>query len=170
MLVLAIAILVARAIYIDDIPADVLSADAAAAVVDTVLVPLRTSLRAVAVAALVVAVGAYLVGGSSSAMAVRRGFGRAVTVVNRPVHGHTPSSIERWAFQLRVPLRCTIIGIAALLLVFWRYPTGLVVFWIVVGTLLALLVLEILARPSRSDVDSDDAEHTPDSDEVSSTT
>ncbi|NKS31054.1 hypothetical protein GS534_12275 [Rhodococcus hoagii] len=156
MLVLAIAILVARAIYIDDIPADVLSADAAAAVVDTVLVPLRTSLRAVAVAALVVAVGAYLVGGSSSAMAVRRGFGRAVTVVNRPVHGHTPSSIERWAFQLRVPLRCTIIGIAALLLVFWRYPTGLVVFWIVVGALLALLVLEILARPTRGYVESGD--------------
>lgn len=167
MLVLAIAILVARAIYIDDIPADVLSPDAAAAVIDTVLVPLRTSLRAVAVAALVVAVGAYLVGGSSSAVAVRRGFGRAVTVVNRPVHGHTPNSVERWAHQLRVPLRCTIIGIAALLLVFWRYPTGLVVFWIVVGAVLALLVLEILSRPTRSDVDAEDQ---PVSDEVSSTT
>ncbi|WP_458682811.1 hypothetical protein [Prescottella equi] len=167
MLVLAIAILVARAIYIDDIPADVLSPDAAAAVVDTVLVPLRTSLRAVAVAALVVAVGAYLVGGSSSAMAVRRGFGRAVTTVNRPVHGHTPSSIERWAFQLRVPLRCTIIGIAALLLVFWRYPTGLVVFWIVVGALLALLVLEILTRPTRGYVEAGDEQET---DEVSSKT
>ncbi|WP_420881539.1 hypothetical protein [Rhodococcus sp. (in: high G+C Gram-positive bacteria)] len=169
MLVLAVAILVARALYLDDIPTSVLSPDAATAVVDTVLVPLRTSLRAVAVAALVVAIGAYLVGGSSSAMAVRRGFGRAVTVVNRPVHGHTPNGVERWAHQLRVPLRCTIIGIAALLLVFWRYPTGLVVFWIVVGTLLALLVLEILARPTRTDVDSDGAEHTPDAEHVSST-
>lgn len=169
MLVLAVAILVARALYLDDIPTSVLSPDAASAVVDTVLVPLRTSLRAVAVAALVVAIGAYLVGGSSSAMAVRRGFGRAVTVVNRPVHGHTPNGVERWARQLRVPLRCTIIGIAALLLVFWRYPTGLVVFWIVAGALLALLVLEILARPSRTDVDSDDAEHTPDAEQVSST-
>lgn len=177
MLVLALAVLVARAIYLDDIPADVLSPDAAAAVVDTVLVPLRTSVRAVAVAALVVAVGAYLIGGSSSALAVRRGFGRAVDAVRSPVHAHTPNSVERWAHQIRVPLRATIIGVAALLLVFWHYPTGLVVFWIVLGALLALLLLEILARPIRAHTDvgahvgaDADAGDTPNSDEVSAAT
>jgi hypothetical protein len=78
MLVLAIAILIVRALYLDDIPRDVLSPAAATAITDTFLAPLRTSLRAVAVLGLVIAVGAYLVGGSSSAMAVRRGFGRAL--------------------------------------------------------------------------------------------
>ncbi|PTR22894.1 hypothetical protein C8K36_11077 [Rhodococcus sp. OK519] len=158
MLVLAITALVARAIYLDDIPSNVLSPDAATAVIDTVLVPLRTSLRAVAVAGLVIAVGAYLTGGSSSALAVRRAFGRSVEFVRRPIHGHTPSGVERWARQLRVPLRCTIIGIAALLLVFWRYPTGLVVFWIVLGGVIALLLLELLARPAAVDPAGNDAD------------
>ena len=42
------------------------------------------------------------------------------------------------------------IGIAALMLMFWRYPTGLVVVWVVLGALLALLALEVLIRPARA--------------------
>jgi hypothetical protein len=58
--------------------------------------------------------------------------------------------VELWAYQLRIPLRCVIIGIAALLLVFWQYPTGLVVISIVIIGLLALLALEFLIRPARA--------------------
>ena len=150
MLVLAIGILVGRAIYLDSVPSDILSPDAATAVIDTVLVPLRTSLRAVAVLGIVAGLGAYLVGGSSSAIAVRRGYGQALDFVRYSASGRTPNQIERWANQLRVPLRCTIIGIAALLLLFWRYPTGLVVGWIVVIALVALVALEVLVRPARA--------------------
>ncbi|MFC8042499.1 hypothetical protein [Nocardia sp. NPDC057353] len=150
MLVLAIAILVGRAIYLDSVPPDILSPDAATAVIDTVLVPLRTGLRAVAVLGLVIALGAFLVGGSSSARAVRRECGRAVDFVRRPSSERAPNEVERWAHQLRVPLRCAIIGVAAVLLMFWRYPTGLVVLWIVLGALLALAVLELLIRPARA--------------------
>ncbi len=152
MLVLAIGILVGRAIYLNEVPPDVLSPDAATAVIDTILVPLRTSLRAVAVFGLVIALGAYLIGGSSSAALVRRGFGRGLDVARHPTPGRTPSTVERWAAQARIPLRCLIIGIAALLLIFWRYPTGLVVLWIVLIGLLALLALEILIRPARAGV------------------
>ncbi|MER2223077.1 MAG: hypothetical protein ABS976_15930, partial [Rhodococcus sp. (in: high G+C Gram-positive bacteria)] len=150
MLVLAIGILIGRAIYLDSVPTDILSPDAATAVIDTVLVPLRTSLRAVAVLGVVVGLGAYLVGGSSSAIAVRRGYGQALDFVRHSSRGRTPNQVERWADQLRVPLRCAIIGIAALLLLFWRYPTGLVVGWIVIIALVALVVLEILVRPARA--------------------
>ncbi|CAM2813144.1 Integral membrane protein [Prescottella defluvii] len=149
MFVLAIGVLVGRVYYLDAVPADVLSPDAAKAVIDTVLVPLRTSLRAVAVLGLVIAIGAYLIGGSSSATAVRRGFGKSLDLVRHPRTDRSPNTVERWAGQLRVPLRCLIIGVAALLLVFWRYPTGLVVFWIVAIALLALLALEVLIRPTR---------------------
>ena len=72
MLVLAIALLIGRALYLDAMPPDILAPDAAAATIDTVLDPLRLALRAVAVLGLVVAVGAYLLGGSASATAVRR--------------------------------------------------------------------------------------------------
>ncbi|MFZ2173367.1 MAG: hypothetical protein WAW17_04915, partial [Rhodococcus sp. (in: high G+C Gram-positive bacteria)] len=158
MLVLAVGILVGRAIYLDSVPPDILSPDAARAVIDTVLVPLRTSLRAVAVLGLVIAIGAYLTGGSSSATAVRRGFGQALDSVRRSGSGRPPNEVERWANQLRVPLRCTIIGIAALMLMFWRYPTGLVVLWIVLGALLALLALELLIRPARTSTARDTTE------------
>lgn len=150
MLVLAIGILVGRAIYLDSVPADVLSTDAATAVIDTVLVPLRTSLRAVAVLGLVIAIGAYLTGGSSSARVVRRGYGQGLDFVRRSGSGRPPNEVERWANNLRNPLRCTTIGVAALLLMFWRYPTGLVVLWIVLGAALALAALELLIRPARS--------------------
>lgn len=149
MLALAIGILVGRAIYLDSVPPDVLSPDAATAVIDTVLVPLRTSLRAVAVLGLVIALGAYLTGGSSSATAVRRGFGQALDFVRRSGSGRPPNEVERWAYQLRIPLRCAVIGIAAVLLMFWRYPTGLVVLWIVIIALLALVAIELLVRPAR---------------------
>ncbi|QDQ89513.1 hypothetical protein FND50_01120 [Rhodococcus sp. WB9] len=150
MLVLAIGILVGRAIYLDSVPPDVLSPDAAAAVIDTVLVPLRTSLRAVAVLGLVIAIGAFLIGGSSSATAVRRGYGQALDFARKSGAGRPPNEVERWAYQLRIPLRCTIIGVAALLLMFWRYPTGLVVLWIVFIALLVLAALELLIRPART--------------------
>ncbi|QBJ97877.1 hypothetical protein ERC79_19465 [Rhodococcus sp. ABRD24] len=149
MFVLAVAMLIARAVYIDDISPDVLSPDAARAAIDTVLVPLRTSLRAVAVVGLVIAIGAYLIGGSASAGVVRRGFGHALDFARHPREGRTPNRVERWAGQARVPLRCFVIGIAALLLVFWRYPTGLVVLWIVLGAVIALLALELLIRPTQ---------------------
>ena len=47
-------------------------------------------------------------------------------------------------------MRITIIGLGAILLVFWRYPTGAVVVWIVLGVLVALLVLELFVRPARN--------------------
>ncbi|RZK72208.1 MAG: hypothetical protein EOP25_02215, partial [Rhodococcus sp. (in: high G+C Gram-positive bacteria)] len=122
MLVLAIGILVGRAIYLDSVPPGILSPDAATAVIDTVLVPLRTSLRAVAVLGLVIAIGAFLVGGSSSATTVRRGYGQALDFARQSGAGRPPNDVERWAYQLRIPLRCAVIGVAALLLMFWRYP------------------------------------------------
>ncbi|MEU2091183.1 hypothetical protein [Nocardia beijingensis] len=149
MLILAIALIVARALYLDDIPADVLSPGAATAIIDTVLVPLRTALRGVAVLGLAIALGAYLTGNSASAAAVRRGFGRGMDGVQRLRRSRPPNPVEKWAFRARAALRWAILGIAALLLVFWRYPTGLVVVWIVLGALLALLALELLIRPAR---------------------
>ncbi|WKK11274.1 hypothetical protein QYN14_21605 [Rhodococcus ruber] len=150
MLILAIALIVVRSLYLDDIPPDVLSPDAATAIVDTVLVPLRNALRAVAVLGLVIAVGAYLTGGSASAAAVRRGFGRGMDALQRARRTRPPNQVEAGAYRARTALRLAVIGIAALMLMFWRYPTGLVVVWVVLGALLALLALEVLIRPARA--------------------
>lgn len=150
MLVLAIGLLVGRAIYLDSVPSDVLSPDAATAVIDTVLVPLRTSLRAVAVLGLVIAIGVYLIGGSTSAGVVRRGYRQALDYARGSGTDRPPNAVELWAYQARIPMRCLIIGSAAVLSMFWRYPTGLVMLWIVIGPALALVGLEVLVRPARA--------------------
>ncbi len=88
MLVLAIGILIGRAIYLDSVPTDILSPDAATAVIDTVLVPLRTSLRAVAV--LGVVVGArrlpdrWVVVGDRRSSRLRAGVGLRPAFCKRP--------------------------------------------------------------------------------------
>ncbi|TQM32978.1 hypothetical protein [Nocardia bhagyanarayanae] len=148
MLILALALIVARALYLERMPADVLSPDAATAIIGTALVPLRTALRGVAVLGLAIALGAYLAGDSASATAMRRRFGRGMDAVRHVRGSRPPNAVERWAFGARTALRWTIVGIAALLLVFWHYPTGLVVVWVVLGALLALLAVELLIRPA----------------------
>ncbi|WP_431956969.1 hypothetical protein [Nocardia lijiangensis] len=149
MLILAIALIIGRAVYLNRIPPDVLSPDAATAIIDTMLVPLRTALRGVAVLGIVIALAAYLTGGAGSAVAVRRGFGHGMDAVQQLRRSRPPNPLEAWAFRARIALRWAIVGLAALLLIFWRYPTGLVVVWIVLGALLAFLALEILIRPAR---------------------
>ncbi|MEV6325812.1 hypothetical protein AB0M45_32300 [Nocardia sp. NPDC051787] len=150
MVILAIALIIARALYLGRIPADALSPDAAIAIIDTVLAPLRTALRGVAVLGLAIALAAYLTGDSVSATTVRRQFGRSMDGVQRLRRSRPPNPVETWAFRARAALRWAILGIAALVLVFWRYPTGLVVVWILLGALVALLALELLIRPARA--------------------
>ncbi|WP_442971533.1 hypothetical protein [Rhodococcus sp. HS-D2] len=150
MFVLAVALIIVRSMYLDDVPPDVLSPEAAAAIIDAVLMPLRTSLRAVAVLGLVIALGAYLTSGSSSARTVRRGLGRSLDAVQRLRQPRSPNPFEKTAFRARTAIRSVIIGAAALLVMFWRYPTGLVVTLIVLGAVLALLALELVIRPARN--------------------
>ncbi|MFE3442801.1 hypothetical protein ACFXNW_07205 [Nocardia sp. NPDC059180] len=76
MAVLALAIQFVRSYYLDNRGSAVRSADAAAAVFDTVTQPLWNTLRVVLAIGVIVAVVAYLVGGSASARAIRRGAAR----------------------------------------------------------------------------------------------
>lgn len=147
MVVLALALLIGRSLYLDNLPSEIRSPAAAAALFDAVATPLRSTLRAVFVVGLVVAVGAYLVGGSSSAMAVRRGFGYGMNKLRNPDSTRTPSTVEVWLVHARVPVRAAIIAVAVLVIVFWNYPTGAVVGWTVVIAVLALFLLEIVVRP-----------------------
>ncbi|MFW0796229.1 hypothetical protein AAFP30_20620 [Gordonia sp. CPCC 205515] len=149
MLILAIGILVGRAIYLNEVPANVLAPDAAKAIFDTVIAPLRTALRAVAVLALIVAIAAFFAGGSRSATATRHAFSRGIGAVDSHRAQRPPNSFERALWQARIPLRIAVVAIAALILMFWSYPTGLVVIWTVVIAVLVLIVLELLMRPAR---------------------
>ncbi|HEY5858503.1 MAG TPA: hypothetical protein VIW24_31910 [Aldersonia sp.] len=150
MLVLAVAILIGRAIYLGQVPPDVLSPAAATTIFDDFVIPLRLALRAVAILGVVIAVVGFLTGGSRSASYVRSGIGRGFDAVQNRRATREPNAVERWAWAARIPLRIAIVTIAALLLMFWHYPTGAVVVWLVIVTVLALVVLEVLIRPART--------------------
>jgi hypothetical protein len=147
MVVLALAVMIGRSLYLDALPPEVRSPEAAAVLFDAAATPLRTMLRAVLVTGLVVAIGAYLIGGSSSAMAVRRWFGYGMTKLRKPDSSRAPGTVEVWLAHARVPVRAAIVAVAVLVIVFWNYPTGAVVGWTVVIALLALLLLELVVRP-----------------------
>ena len=68
MVVLALGLAVLRSIYLDGVPASVLPHDAAAVLYDTIARFLRLGLRTILVLALVVAAGAFLTGGSVTAV------------------------------------------------------------------------------------------------------
>lgn len=148
MALLAIAISIGRSVYLDAVPADVLPAPAAQALIDTILVPLRTTLRAVAVLAVVIALVGYLTGSSGSAAAIRNTFGKGLTAARGNADGRPPHPIETYAAKFRLPLRIAIVAVGIIVLVFWNYPSGLVVMVTVIIAVLALFVVELVARPA----------------------
>lgn len=148
MALLAVSISIGRAVYLDAVPPDVLTTDAASVLFDTIVAPLRTTLRAVFVVGLLVAIVGYLTGSSSSATAIRGAYSRTMDRLRSPATDREPRAVEKYAATFRLPLRIAIIGIAIAALVFWRYPSGTVVIVTILIAVLALLAVEVLARPA----------------------
>ncbi|MFE9788251.1 hypothetical protein ACFYO7_23015 [Nocardia salmonicida] len=157
MALLAVAIALGRSLYMGAIPAEALSPQSAAVLIDTMLVPLRTMLRAIFVLAVVVAVVGYLTGSSGSAVAVRGAGVKALDALRVPKNGRAPYPVESAVARFRVPLRVIIILIAVATLVFWPYPSGVVVVVTVLVAAAALLVVELIARPALVEHDTPDA-------------
>ncbi|MFJ9369930.1 hypothetical protein ACIRRA_36700 [Nocardia sp. NPDC101769] len=147
MAALAVAIGIARSAYLHAVPAEVMTPQAAATVIDAFLVPLRTAVRAVFTVAVVIALAGFLSGPSRSAVAVRDGYNRALAAVRSRRSGREPQAIESAMGRFRGPLRGGIIAVAVIVLAFWRYPTGLVLIGTVLVTVTALLAVELVAGP-----------------------
>ncbi|WP_328394811.1 hypothetical protein [Nocardia sp. NBC_00416] len=148
MAVLALAIYLGRSLYLGDLPPEIRSPAAATAVFDTLVAPLRSMLRAVFVAGLVVAAAGYLLGGSDSASALRRTWGRFLAVLRRPGGTRPPTAFQLSLARARVPLRAAIVAAGVAIVVFWNYPTGAVVGWTVLLALIALVLLELAMPPT----------------------
>ncbi|MEU8895815.1 hypothetical protein AB0C65_08160 [Nocardia sp. NPDC048505] len=83
MALLAVALGIARSAYVRTTPADLLSARSAGIVLDAFLAPLRTTLWAVFVLGVVIALAGYLTGSSRSAEAIRTAADRMAARVRR---------------------------------------------------------------------------------------
>ena len=143
MLVLAAALLIARNLYLNSVPASA-PADAAAAAFNILVRFIRTALRTLLVVGLVVAAGAFFTGPSAAAVRTRHALSSGL---GRLRHGGESGPASRWTYAHRHALRIAAVALAALIFVFWGQPTAAVVVLIAILLLLVLGLIEVTGRP-----------------------
>jgi hypothetical protein len=148
MLLLGLVLAVLRPLYLDAVPST-LPHDAAATIYDTFVRFLRTSLRAVLVAGLVVAAAAFMAGGSVTAVNTRRALTHGIGRLRGGAEsaGLRTGAFGGWVWNHKRVVRVGIVAAGAVALIFWSQPTGGVVLLLAVLVLLCLAVVEFLARP-----------------------
>jgi hypothetical protein len=148
MLVLGAGLAIARALYLGSVPASV-PADAAAAAFDILVRFIKTALRTLLVAGLIVAVGAFFAGPSAAAAATRSAFSSGLGRMRRGGEsaGLSTGPVGTWTYTHRRPLRIGAVALAALIFVFWGQPTAAVTIVIAVLLLVVLGLIELIGRP-----------------------
>ena len=146
MLVLAAALAIARAIYLNSVPQSTLPPDAAAVLFDTLVRFIKDGLRVILVAGLVIAVGAFLTGPSAAAVRTRRAARSGLGWVRArgELAGLRTGPVGAWTGAHKRLLRIGAVAVAAVVFVFWGQPTLAVAIWIVVLLLVALGLIELI--------------------------
>lgn len=140
--VLGIGLTVFRYIYTDRLPADV-NRPAAEAVYDTLVRYLRASVRMVVTLGIIVALGAWLSGPGKWATKVRTAWQSGIGTARSAV-GLNTGSFGVWVHRYKTWIVWVFLACAAIALILWSYPTGLVILGITLTFLFALTVLEFL--------------------------
>jgi hypothetical protein len=144
MLVLGAALLIARNLYLNSVPAGTLPPDAAAAAFDILVRFIKTALRTLLVAGLIVAAGAFFTGPSAAAVRTRHALSSGLGRLRR---GGESGPAGRWTYAHRHVLRIGAVALAALIFVFWGQPTAVVVVLIAILLLVVLGLIEVIGRP-----------------------
>jgi hypothetical protein len=149
MVALALGIFFVRTIYLNALPLGVLDHDAAASFYDTLVRFLRLGLRTVLVFGLVVALGAFLTGTSVTAVRTRMALSRGIASLRGGAEkaGFRTGRFGAWVYRYKRVLQFAVLGIAALVLVFWDRPTGKVIIVLALCALVVLAIIEFLGRP-----------------------
>lgn len=149
MLLLGVALAIARTWYVETTPANILTEQAAGDVFDVFVRFLRTSLRAVAVLGLVVAIGAFVTGPSSASVRTRESLERGIGSLRGGAEaaGWQPGRVGTWTYAHKRALRIGVLVGAGLLLAFWSRPTAWVVVLLALLVAVCLAVIEFLGRP-----------------------
>jgi hypothetical protein len=146
MVVLGAGLLIFRGVYLNGVPNDVLPADAAAVLFDTLVRFIKEGLRTILVVGLVVAAGAFLTGPSVSAVRIRKAFSSGLGWVRQGGEraGVRTGPVGTWTYAHRKGLRISAVSLAALLFVFWGRPTAVVVVVIAILLLVVLGLIELI--------------------------
>jgi hypothetical protein len=149
MLVTGLGIAIGRTLYLQSLPSTIQRPDAAANVYDQIVSFLRITVRTGFVLGIVVALVAFLAGGTAAARAVRSLFVRGTTGARRlgDRHGVGTGPVGVWLYEQRVLVRVVIAVGAALALVLAGHLTPAYIVTVAVIALLVLLLVQLLSRP-----------------------
>ena len=149
MLVLAIALQIGRAVYLNSVPGNVLPADAAGAAFDAMIHFIKVSLRVVLVVALVVAMGAFFTGPSRTAVRTRLALKSGMEWIRNfgERRGVSAGPAGQWTYQHRHVLRIGAVALIALIFAFLGEPTVLTVIVLVIVLVVLLGLIELIGRP-----------------------
>ncbi|MFD3696929.1 hypothetical protein ACFWUZ_12380 [Streptomyces sp. NPDC058646] len=150
-LLFAAGLALARRHYLDHLPEQVQSPEAAAAVFDTLVRFLRAALRTAAVLGVVVALGAYLSGPGRLPRGLRRrADGAAESAARRGAgHGLSTGAVGAWTEAHRRPLTAGAVLVPALVFALWNHPTVATVLLLLLILLAVLAVLALVAATGR---------------------
>lgn len=141
--VLGIALALFRVIYVDHLPAGT-DEHAARTIYDQIVRFLRVTVRMVIVLGVVVALGAWLSGPGRWAVRLRTMWESGIAAVREGAGLATTGAVGPWVHRHRYPLRWGVVLGAAIVLLLWSYPTGLVILCIALVTLAVLAIVEFL--------------------------
>jgi hypothetical protein len=150
MLVLGIALDIARVIYLNSVPKNVLPSDAAGALYDTLIRFIREGLRALLVVGLVVAIGAFLTGPSVTAVRTRKAVVSGIDWLRARGEqaGVRTGPVGEWTGAHKNLLRIGAIALIALIFVLLGPPDVGEVITLVVVLLVLLGLIELVGgRP-----------------------
>ncbi len=147
MVVLGAGLQIARGIYLNSVPQNVLPSDAAATLFDTLVRFIKDGLRLLLVIGLLVAIGAFLTGPSAAAVRTRAWLASASDKLRRAgaVSGLRAGPAGRWTYEHRTALRVGTIAVAGLIFVFWPSAVSAIVLAVVL--LLVLGFVGLVGRP-----------------------
>lgn len=158
-LVLGIGLSVFRVVYLDKLPADV-NQDAAKAIYDQLVLFLRTAVRSVVVLGVAVGLGFWLSGHGPRGARIRGVFTAGIDATRGALEnvGLRLGPVGPFVHRYRRWVTGVVLAAGGLTLALWSYPTGWVVFWLVVIVLCALVVVRFLDEEAPSVSASSDAE------------
>ena len=149
MVVIGIALLIGRNIYLDEIPTNKLPRTTAEHVFDTLVRFLRLGIRIILVVALLIALIVWMFGPSRPAVAFRRAVGQAPKWVGEKL---ADTAVAPAIVQYATPIRVGVVSLALILIVLWDQITlaKILILAIVVAILLVLVQAVITAARHRT--------------------
>ena len=147
MLVIAVALVITRGVLTGAVPAR--SAVAAGVAYDLVVRFLRAGLRTLFTVGIVVALGAFLAGPSTTAVGVRNGVTKGIDWLRRSGTraGLRTGPVGPWVHTHRTALRVCLVAVAVLVFMLIDLPSGLDVLVIALVLLFLLAVVQFLDQP-----------------------